>query len=135
MTVDPSELNQTCSDDSTLEVSMLHILSFENVHKNKGVLLMRNLGGFFIAFHLGLIELKLPLLVMIFLAKSVVGTLKHLCLTLISLKSICKNIPPNISMIDEAKKKRVQFPSEGFFNFCKIYAWGRNVLGVCAMCS
>ena len=56
MDVEPSESNQTCSEDSTHEEIMCHILSFDIVHNTKGLVLMWPLGGLFLAFQLGLIE-------------------------------------------------------------------------------
>ena len=66
MTVDPPESNTIYSEDFTLEESMWHILYFEIVHKIKGLFLVWTLGGFFLAFQLGLIEFEFYLLVMIF---------------------------------------------------------------------
>ena len=68
------------------------------------------LGGFFLAFQLGLIGFGLSLLVIpngyaFFLANSVVGALSHLILVFSVLDILCKNIPLKIRMIYEAKKK------------------------------
>ena len=60
----------------------------------------------------------------IFFAKSVVGTLGHLIMTLSILVSLCKNIPPHIRIIDEVKKQWVQNTSGVFFTFCKINVYG-----------
>ena len=106
MTVEPSESNKTCSDDSTLEESIFHILSFEIVQKKKGLFLVWTLGGFFLAFQLSLLEFGFSVLVLNFcLEKSVVGTLGHLSFTLSILDSLRKNIPPNIRMISDPKKR------------------------------
>ena len=56
--------------------------------------------------------------------KSAVCTLTHLRFNLISPEIICKNVPLNISMIIKAKKRLVQHPPGGFFNFCIISVYG-----------
>ena len=66
MNVDPSESNPTCYEDSTLEESMWHTLSFDIVHIKKGMFLVWPLGGFFIASQLGLLYFGFYLLVLIF---------------------------------------------------------------------
>ena len=76
------------------------------IHNTKGMFLVCPLGGIFIAFQMGSLEFGFYLLVLNFcLSKSVVGILSHLILTLSILKSLFKNIPPNIRMIAEAKKR------------------------------
>ena len=76
------------------------------MHKTKGLFLVWPLGGFILASQPGLIEFGLSILVIHFcLERLVVGTLIYLGLTLISLESLCKNKPPNIRMIFEAKNK------------------------------
>ena len=64
MNDDPTESNTTSSEDSTVEESMWHILL------QKGIFLVRPLGGFFLDFQLGLLELGFFLLVMHFLLQS-----------------------------------------------------------------
>ena len=92
MTVDPSESNKINSEDSTLEESMCLFLVWP-------------LGGLFLALQLVLIDFGLSLLVLHFcLAKSVVGNLRHLSLTLSILEILCKSIPLKIMIIYEAKK-------------------------------
>ena len=59
-----SESNPNCSEDYTIEESMWHIIYFEIAHKTKGLFLVWTLGGFFLAFQLGLVEFIFPLLVM-----------------------------------------------------------------------
>ena len=104
---------------------MWHILYFEIIQKTKGLFLVWLLGGFFLAFRLDLLEFGFYLLVLNFcLAKSSVDTIIHLRLTLSSLDSLCKNKPPNIKIISEAKKIWLQNPSGGFFNFFKINVHG-----------
>ena len=121
MIVDPSESNPTFSEYYTLEESMWHIISFEILYNTKGLFLLWTLGGLFIAFQMGLLYFVLSLQVMHFcLSMSVVGTLIHFILTLSSLDRLCKNKPPNMRMIYEAKKRWVKNPSGGFFTFCKI---------------
>ena len=56
MTDDPSESNTTCSEDTTLEESMWHILSFQIMQKKKGLFLVWPLRGIFLELQLGLIE-------------------------------------------------------------------------------
>ena len=103
---DPSESNSTYSEDPTLEDSMWYILSFEIVQKRKGIFLVRPLGVFFLALHIGLLEFGFYLLVLhSFLANSVFGTLIQLILNFSILESLCKNKPPNISIIDYSKKR------------------------------
>ena len=126
MTDDPSQSNPTCSQDSTLEESMWHILSFEKIQK-KGSILVWPLGGFLLAFQPGLLEVGLYLLVLNFcLAKSVFGTLSQLSLILSILESLCKKKPLEITIISKAKNRRVQNPSEGFFTFSKINVQGMD---------
>ena len=85
---------------------MWDILYFEIVHKTKGVFLVWPLGGLYLAFQLSILEFGFSLLVLIFfLAKSVVGTLIQLKFNLSSLESLCKNKPPNIRLFDEVKKR------------------------------
>ena len=45
MDVEPSELNNTCSRDSTCEDSMWHIISFEIAHKIQGLFFGMAFGG------------------------------------------------------------------------------------------
>ena len=124
ITVEPLESNTTCSGYSNIEDSMWHILSFEIVSNTKGLFLVWPLGGFFFFFQ------RLSLLVIyVCLAKSVVDALIHLSLTFISVESVCKNLPTKIRIIDEAKKRWVQNPSGGFFNFVKWMRMTLNVLG------
>ena len=86
MAVEPSESNPTCSEYSTLEDSMWHILSFEIVQKTKALFLVWTLGGLYLAFQLILLEFGLSLLVVcLCLTESVVGTLSHFSLNLSSL--------------------------------------------------
>ena len=86
MTDDPSESSPTFYEDSTLEESMWHILSFDIAHKTKGLFLVWPLGGLFLTLQLSLHEFVFSLLVLHFcLAKSVVGNLGQLNLTLGSL--------------------------------------------------
>ena len=59
-----------------------------------------------------------------FLANSVVVTLSQLILTFSILDILCKNKPPNIRMVSEAKNKWVKNASGGFFTFCKINIYG-----------
>ena len=121
MTVETSESNKTCYEYFTLEDSMWHILSFEILQNTKGLFLVLPLGVFFLVFQLGLLEFGFYLLVLNFCpVKSVVVTLIYLILTLKRLDILCKNIPPNIRIIAEAKKRRIKNPSRGFFTFCKI---------------
>ena len=121
MNDDPSESNPTCSEDSTLEDNMWNILSFVILHLKKGPFLVWPLGGFFFAFQLDLIGLRLSFLVMLFFpAKSVFGNLILLRFTLISLESLCKNKPPSIRIIAEAKKILLKNISGVFFTFCEI---------------
>ena len=81
---------------------MWNILSFEIVQNTKGLFLVRPLGGFFLAFQLGLIEFGLYLLVFhLSLEESVVVTHTNLKSTLSILDSLCKNITPNIRIITE----------------------------------
>ena len=88
---------------------MRHILLFDIVQYTKGLFSVGTLGGFFLAFQLGLIGFGFDLLVLqYFLSKSVVGTIIHLSLTFIIMKRLCKNRPPKIRMIAEAKNIRVQ---------------------------
>ena len=68
-----------------------------------------------------------------YFAKSVVVTLSELILTLIILDSICNYKTPNIWIIDEAKKRRVQNPFWLLLNFVKYIFMDRNVLVICAM--
>ena len=60
----------------------------------------------------------------VFFAKSVVGILRQLRLTLSILESLYKNKPTNIRMIDEAKKRWVQNPYGDFFTCRKINKYG-----------
>ena len=125
MTDDTPESNKACSEDYTLGESMLHIPSLEISHNTKGIFWVCPLGGFFLAYQLGLLKFGFYLLVLNFcLSNSVVGNLSHLILTLSILDIKCKNIPPNISMIDDSKKRLVKNPSGGFFTFCKISVYG-----------
>ena len=113
ITVDPSESNPTCYEDSTIEESMCNILSFGILQKIKGLFLVWPLGGLFLASHLGLLEFEFYLLVLHFcLEKPVVGTLSHLILTLSSLDILCKNTPPNIRTIAETNKIRLKIHLE-----------------------
>ena len=66
ITVDPSELNPTFSEDSTLEDSMWNIISFGIVKNTKSLFLVWPLGDLFLALQLGLLELELSLLVLHF---------------------------------------------------------------------
>ena len=66
MTDDPSESNPTYSEDSTLKESMWHTPSFEIVQKTMGLFLVWHLGGFFLAFQMGLLEFGFYLLVLHF---------------------------------------------------------------------
>ena len=105
MTDDPSWSNPFFSEDSTLEDSMCNILSFKIVHLKKGLILVWPLGGLFLSFQKRILEIGLSLLVLHFcLEKSFVGTLRQLILTFSSLEIPCKNQPPNIKIIAEAKR-------------------------------
>ena len=85
---------------------MWNILSFEMVQKKKALFLVCPFGGLFLDFPLVLLGFGFYILIMnLFLAKSSVGNISHLNLSLSILESLSKNIPPNIRMIDEAKKK------------------------------
>ena len=76
------------------------------MQKTKGLFLVWPLGGLILDFQLGLIEFGLSILVLNFcLIKLVVETLIYLRLTLSSLDSLCKNKPPHIKMIVEAKNR------------------------------
>ena len=66
MTFKTSYSNQTCSEYSTLEEIMWHILSFEIVHKTKVLFLVWRLGGGFPAFQLGLLEFVFSFIVLYF---------------------------------------------------------------------
>ena len=89
--------------------------------KTKVLFLVWPLGGFFLAFRLGLLESGFSLLVLHFFSCKVsCCTLIHLIPTLSSLEILCKNKPPRIKTIYEAKKRLAQNPSGGFFTFCKI---------------
>ena len=136
MTIFTSESNPTCSEDSTLEESMWHIMYFVIVHKTKGIY-------FGVAFgriiYLNPTELTW---ILIFppgsdfcLAESVVGTLSQLISTFIILDILYKNKPQNIRIIDEAKKRLVKITSGGFFTLVKLIFMAWNVLGMCAMSS
>ena len=67
---EPSESNPTCSEDSTIEDIIWHILSFEIFQKTKGLFLVWHLGVLFISFQLGLLEFGFSLLVLHFFLKS-----------------------------------------------------------------
>ena len=71
----------------------------------------------------------------IFLVKSVVGTLSHFISALSILEIICESKPPNIRMIYDAKKRWVKNPYGGFFTFVKLICMAWNVLGVFSMSS
>ena len=106
MTDDPSESNPTCSGYSTLEESIWDILYFDFFQKTKGMLLVWPLVGFFLSSNWVYLNLYSPSLLFIFcIEKSVVCTLSHLRLTFSILEILYKNVPPNIRMIDEAKKR------------------------------
>ena len=78
------------------------------------------LGSLFLAFQLVLLEFGFSLLVLHFcLTKSVVGTLSHLIFNFIIFKILCKNTPPNIRAIAEAKKILVQIHLEASSLFVK----------------
>ena len=125
MTYETSDPNPTCSEDSTLEESMWYILSFEIVKKTKGLFLVWPLGGLFITFQPSLLEFRFSLLVLNFCSTElVVVTLIQFRLTLSILENLSKNKPQNIRMIYETKKRWVQDPYGGFFNFCKINIYG-----------
>ena len=66
ITVDPSESNTTCSEDSTIEESIWYILPYESVQNKKGLFLVWPLGVVFLTLQMGLLEFGLSLLVMIF---------------------------------------------------------------------
>ena len=66
---DPSDSNPNCSEDSTLEESMWHTRSFENLNK-MGLFLVWYLGGFFIALHLILLGFYSPHWLYIFVFQS-----------------------------------------------------------------
>ena len=109
---------------------MWYILFFEIRQKTKDIFLVWPLGGFFIAFQLGLIEFVLSLLdIYVCLTKSFVENCIHIILNLSSLKSLCKIIPPNIRIIYEAKKRLVQDTSGGFLHFCKINVYVLECFG------
>ena len=85
---------------------MWNIRSFENVRYKKVLFLVWPFGGLFIALQLGLIGFGFSLVVIKFcLEKSEVVTLSYLSLNLISLVSLCKDIPPKIMIIYEVKKR------------------------------
>ena len=89
ITYDPSESNPTCSEFSSLEESMWHILSFEIVQKIKGLFLVWPLKSLFLALQLILLEFGFSLLFLNFcLAKSDVGTLSQFSLTFSILDSL-----------------------------------------------
>ena len=77
MTYDPYELNTTFSEYSTHEESTWHVLTFEMLHKIKGLFLVWPLGGFFIAFQLGLIEFGFSLLGIHFFQSHLLATLAN----------------------------------------------------------
>ena len=90
-TDDLSESNPTCSDYSTLEDSIWHILYFEIMYKTKDLFLGWPFGGVFLALQLVLLEFGLYLLIMpSCMLKSIFGTLNQLSLALIILYSLCK---------------------------------------------
>ena len=106
MNVDPSESNPTCSKYFNIEEIMWHILSLEIELKKKVIFLVWPLAGFFHDFQLRLLEFGFYLLVLVFyFSESVVGTLSYLRLTVRILESLCKNTPPKIRTISEAKKR------------------------------
>ena len=99
---------------------MWHILPFEILQKTKGL---------FLVWALGLLFCLLTGFTWIWIL--------NLCLTKILLKplsirawfwlswvSYVNNIPPNIMMISEAKKRGQQYPYGGLFTFCKINMYG-----------
>ena len=89
--------------------------------RKMGLFLVWRLGGFFLVFQLRLLEFWVSLLVIYFCpAKSVGGTLIQLSFTLRILESLCKNKPPNIMIIAEAKKRWVQNSYGGFYTFYKM---------------
>ena len=83
------------------------------------------LGVLFLAFQLGLTGfLFITHGYTIFLEKSSVCTLSHLRFTFRSLDILCKNIPLNISMISESKRRLFQNTYGGFFTFCMMNIFG-----------
>ena len=85
---------------------MWHILSFDIGQEDKGYVFSVFFERLFPAFQLGLLEFGLSLMVLNFcIEDSVVKTLSNLRFYLRILENFCKNKPPNIRMIAEAKKK------------------------------
>ena len=105
---------------------MWYILSFEMVHKTKGIFWCGIWeASFFPYFQLGLIDFGFYLLLLnSCLTKSAIGNLSHLSSNLSSLDSLCKNTPTNIRMIYEAKTRWVKHIFRDFFIFCRINMYG-----------